>query len=244
MPLWLPDTVDREHVTLSGVAIDAADPHFVVTYHAPKGTIVYALGPADEIPGSGAGARVRGQPASLTFATSLFNEPHTLAPRRLRWRENGHTLSISSETFTGDDLLHIAWSFDPSSAPLRPFARTAAGACAKAGGSPEETVRSYVELLGRRDANALADCFADEVLGGADGSAAADFGSTLPTARVDDVRRLESIGGRISIGATWTFASDPGGPWSPRPTMFFLVGLDSGHWRIYEQGTAPFGPMP
>lgn len=62
--------------------------------------------------GSGDGTIVRGGRAILTFATSLFSDPNTPAPRRVSWQEGARTFSISSETHSGDDLLpraHADW---------------------------------------------------------------------------------------------------------------------------------------
>lgn len=245
-PRWLPDTIDRQHVTLSGLVADASDPRYVVTYGSARGTIVLALGPADEIAGSGYGTQVRGQSATLTFATALFSDPSTPAPRRLRWRESGNTLSISSETFSGDDVLHIAWSLDTHGAPLRSFTRSADGACAKAGGAPMDTVRAYVRLLGSGTRDELADCWADEVLGSPNTQPIDPTASlpTLPATTLDDIRIVGGLGGRTVVSASWTFAADPGSAWGPRPTRFFIVAPEAGRWRITEIGSAPMGPPP
>ncbi len=245
VPTWLPSTIDRDHVEVSGVAGGSSDPRFVLTYRAASGTIVLRLGPADDVIGSGYGTRVRGQPATLTFASSLFTDPHTPAPRRVLWHEGAHTLSISSETFTGDDLLHIAWSLDPSGAPAPRYAftRAAEGACAKPGASAADTVRAFVGLFGSGRGDAVLDCLTDGYVGSA-GPALGQLYASLPAATLDQVTAAGTVGGRQVVRASWTFASDPGGAWGPRPTRFFSLALGAGRWRISDQATAPLGPPP
>ena len=122
MPTWLPATLDRDHVELRDLRADPADPRYIVAYLAGAREIVLALGQVPQIAGSGYGMRVRGVPATLTFPISLWSDAATPAMRRVRWIERGRVLSISSDTFTGDDLLHVAWSLDPTTqlAPRTP----------------------------------------------------------------------------------------------------------------------------
>lgn len=238
-PTWLPASIDRDRVEVSVVG-DPADPRFTITYRSPQGTITYALGPTTDVAGgSGYGTRVRGVPATLTFDQSLWTDRTKPALRRVRWEERrpglsvaGTTLSISSETFSGDDLLHIAWSLDRAGSALANIPRPAPGTCAAA--DPVETVRKLLALLGSRNAAAVSDCFAEGGQGW----------ETLPPIRIDDARQVENVGGRPTVIASWTFSSDPGGAWGPRPTRFFQLGLEDGVWRIYEVGSAPIGPPP
>jgi hypothetical protein len=101
-------------------------------------------------------------------------------------------------------------------------------------------VRAYIELLSRRDLHALADCSALEWLGAHPGRQ----DPVLPEARDIVVRRLGELAGRPQVAGSWTFASEPGGPWSMKPNLFFTMGLEDGRWRIYEIGTAAYGPPP
>ena len=245
MPTWLPTPIDRSRVELRDLRADPADPRYVVAYLAGKREIVLALGQVSEIIGSGYGMRVRGVPATLTFPTSLWNDSTTPAMRRVRWSEDTRVLSISSETFTGDDLLHIAWSLDPTGqpAPANAYARLNEGACAKAGGAPEETVRALLALTGRHQRDAVLDCFANEYIGEASAGVGTMWGD-LPTATLNDTKQVSVTGGRPIIQASWTFASDAGGAWGTRPTRFFDLGLESGRWRIHALNSAAIGPPP
>jgi hypothetical protein len=243
-PTWMPSTVDRDHVDLRLVDPTPNAPRYVLAYLAPKAEIVLALGPISEVPGSGYGTRVRGVPATLTFSISLWTDP-TPAPRRVRWVEGGRVFSISSERFTGDDLLHIAWSLDPAGVPGPKFARSATGACA--GVAPEETTRHLVELIGTSQADAIVDCFPDEYVGATPAVSAAAFAGAwtgLPRGTVDSVQQVGTIGGRSVVQANWTFASEPGLAWNLHQTMFFTLGVDLGRWRIHEMGTGAVASPP
>lgn len=245
VPTWLPATVDRDQVELRDLRADPADPRYVVAYLAGKREIVLALGQMPQIDGSGYGMRVRGVPATLTFPTSLWNDMATPATRRVRWTERGHVLSISSDTFTGDDLLHVAWSLDPigQPAPANGYTRLNEGACAKVGGAPEETVRALMTLTGRHQRDAVLDCFANEYIGEASAGVGTMW-ADLPAATLNDTKLVSVTGGRPVIQASWTFASDAGGAWGTRPTRFFDLGLEAGRWRIHAINSAPIGPPP
>ncbi len=243
-PTWLPASVDRDHVELQGVVGDSSDPRFVLTYRGAKGAIVYALGAAAPIQGSGYGTSVRGVPATLTFAISLWSDPNTPAPRRVRWEEGGRTLSISSDTYSGDDLLHIAYQLEPAAPAKDAFPRLAPGACAKPGGSADETVRMLISLSGHQQVDAVTDCFGDIYLRAGAPNIGTIWSSNQPTATLDSTRQADGAGGRPVVIATWTFASDPGGAWGLRPMRFFTLGLENGAWRIQEIGTAAIGPPP
>lgn len=245
VPTWLPATLDREHVQLRDLRADPADPRYVVAYLDGKKEIVFALGQMPEIAGSGYGMRVRGVPATLTFPTSLWDDRTTPAMRRVRWSERGRVLSISSDTFSGDDLLHVAWSLDTAGqpAPANAYTRLDAGACAKAGGAPEDTVRALLTLTGGHQRDAVLDCFANEYIGEASAGVGTMWGD-LPAATLNDIRQVSITGGRPVIQATWAFASDPGGAWGTRPTRFFDLGLEAGRWRIHAINSAPVMPPP
>ena len=243
IPTWLPASIDRARVELRELRAYPADPRYIVAYLAGKKEIVLALGQVPEITGSGYGMRVRGVPATLTFPTSLWNDAATPAMRRVRWNEGGRVLSISSDTFTGDDLLHVAWSLDPTGqpAPANAYIRLNEGACAKVGGAPEETVRGLLTLTGLHQRDAVLDCFANEYIGEASAGVGTMWGD-LPTATLNDTKQVSVTGGRPIIQASWTFASDAGGAWGTRPTRFFDLGLESGRWRIHAINSAAIGP--
>ena len=245
MPTWLPAPIDRGRVELRDLRADPADPRYIVVYLADKREIVFALGQVPEVSGSGYGMRVRGMPATLTFPTSLWNDAATPAMRRVRWSESGRVLSISSDVFTGDDLLHVAWSLDPTGqpAPANPYTRMGDGACAKVGGAAEETVRALLALTGRHQRDAVLDCFANEYIGEVSAGVGTMW-ADLPEAKLSETKQVSVTGGRPVIQASWTFASDPGGAWGDRPTRFFDLGLESGRWRIHAINSAPVGPPP
>jgi hypothetical protein len=245
MPTWLPASIDRGRVELRDLRADPADPHYIVAYLAGNRDIVLALGQVPEITGSGYGMRVRGVPATLTFPVSLWSDAASPATRRVRWIERGRVLSISSDTFTGDDLLHVAWSLDPTTqpAPANAYTRLNEGACAKVGGAPEETVRALLALTGRHQRDAVLDCFANEYIGEASMGVGTMWGD-LPMAALSDAKQVSVTGGRPIIQASWAFATDPGGAWGTRPTRFFDLGLESGRWRIHAINSAPVGPPP
>ena len=245
MPTWLPAPIDRGRVELRDLRADPADPRYIVAYLAGAREIVLVLGQMPNIAGSGYGMRVRGVPATLTFPISLWSDAATPATRRVRWIESGRVLSISSDTFTGDDLLHVAWSLDPTGqpAPANPYTRTAEGTCAKVGGAPEETVRALLALTGQHQRDAVLDCFANEYIGEYGVGVGTGWGD-LPAATLSDTQQVSVTGGRPIIQASWAFASDPGGAWGDRPTRFFDLGLESGRWRIHAINSAPVGPPP
>lgn len=190
--------------------------------------------------GSGYGTSVRGTRATLTFATALFTDPNTPAPRRVRWQEGARTFSISSDTYSGDDLLHIAYQLEPAPLPSGASAPIDGGACAKPGGSAEDTIRALVALAGRQRPDAVNDCYGygyqyrDTNTGW----------SGLPTATLDSTEASAGPGGRTTVHATWSFARDPGGAWNLRSSMFFTFSQEGGVWRIQEMGTAANGPPP
>jgi hypothetical protein len=245
MPTWLPATIDRDHVELRDLRADPADPRYVVAYLAGAKEIVVALGQASDISGSGYGMRVRGVPATLTFPTSLWTDATKPATRRVRWIERGRVLSISSDAFTGDDLLHVAWSLDPTGQPppASVYTRLSEGACTKVGGAPEETVQALMTLTGRHQRDAVLDCFANEYIGEA-GAGVGTMWGDLPGATLNDTKQVSVTGGRPVIQASWTFVSDAGGAWGTRPTRFFDLGLEFGRWRIHAINSAPVGPPP
>src|SRR5439155_7527883 len=140
IPTWLPASLDRARVEVRGIGHgpDPADPVYRLAYVAPAGgTVLFALGPASDIPGSALGTRVRNSPAVLSFPSSLWSQPTKPAPHRIRWQEDRYVLSIESADFTGEDLLHIAWSLDHTGAPApkKPYTRVKPGVCAARGGS-------------------------------------------------------------------------------------------------------------
>jgi hypothetical protein len=66
----------------------------------------------------------------------------------------------------------------------------------------------------------------------------------MPTATIENTTVGDGPGGRTVVGATWTFASDPGGPFNLHQSMFFTLGQEAGVWRIQEGGTGAIGPPP
>jgi len=247
VPTWLPPSIDRTRVEVRGIGFGpagASDPVYTVAYLAPSGaTILFALGPASDIAGSGYGTRVRNSPAVLSFATILFSEPNKLESRRVRWQEGMYALRIDSDRFTGEDLLHIAWSLDRTGAPVpkNPYSRLKPGVCARAGAQPEDTVWLLLASVGGRDRDSVMDCFSLELLGEYPG-----YGgwADLPTTSNVTLQLPSQLGGRMVIPATWTFASDPGGAWGRQAFQVFVLGLENGAWRVYETGTAMYGPPP
>lgn len=247
VPTWLPPSIDRSRVEVRGIGVGpapASEPVYRVAYLAPSGaSILFALGPESDVPGSGIGTRVRNSPAVLSFETVLFSEPKKLALRRVRWQEGEHVLRIESDRFTGEDLLHIAWSLDRTGAPApkNAYTRVKPGVCAKEGGSPEDTVRLLLTFVGGRDRDSVLDCFSLELLG-----VYPEYGAWSDLPRASDVKLSPptAIAGRFVVGVTWLFARDPGGAWSQRPHHFFTLGQEDGRWRVYETATAAIGPPP
>lgn len=248
VPTWLPPSIDRTHAAVRDLGFGpagASDPLYAVVYVDPLSgaSIQFALGPATDIAGSGYGARVRNSPAVLSFETSLFSEPTKPAWRRVRWREGSYVLRIESDRFTGEDLLHIAWSLDRGGAPAvkNPYSRVKPGVCAKNGAAPEETVRLLLAFVGGRDRHAVMDCFSLELLGEYPGYGA---WADLPTTSNVALQPSSPVGGRMVIAASWSFASDPGGAWGHQAFQLFILGLEDGAWRVYETATAATGPPP
>jgi hypothetical protein len=221
-----------------------ADPIYRVAYVAPSGgTVLFALGPASDVPGSAIGTRVRNSPAVLSFSSSLWSEPAKPAPRQIRWAEDRYVLSIGSANFSGEDLLHIAWSLDQTGvpAPKNPYTRVKPGVCAVRGAAPDDTVKHLLSFVGGADPDAVMDCFSLELLGAQPGYRG---WADLPRASDVDLRSTAPLAGRVVIGAGWSFASDPGGAWGPQAFQFFTLGLEDGSWRVYETGTAAYAPPP
>jgi hypothetical protein len=247
VPTWMPPSIDRSRVEVRGIGFGpppASEPLYRVAYLAPSGaTILFGLGSESDVPGSGIGTRVRNSPAVLSFETILFSEPNKPALRRIRWQEGKHVLRIESDRFTGEDLLHIAWSLDRTGAPAPKnlYTRAKSGTCAAQGAAPEETVRRLLVLVGAGDRDTVRDCFSLELLGDYPG-----YGDWATLPRASDVKLSppSAIAGRFVIGASWRFASDPGGAWGPQPHHFFTLGLEDGGWRVYETATAAIGPPP
>lgn len=240
-PTWLPDGLDAD-VELAD--LNASPPRYSLTYlRGGDRTLRFAAGVSTETLGSSIGTRVRGVGASISFPTSLFTSPAPRVLRRLGWREGGIGYVIESEVLTGDTVLHVGWSLDRTGVP-HPITRTKIGSCASAT-SPEETVRNWVLALGRHSEETILDCFADDYY--VDGSGFAAFSAdTLPTATVDRVGPTSPIGGRMWIGVSWTFASDPGPlyPQGQRASLNYIVGLDGDRYRIFEGGTGAYAPPP
>lgn len=247
VPTWLPPSVDRTRVEVRGVGYGPqgpSDPTYRLAYVAPSGaTILFALGPESDIPGSGIGTRVRNSPAVLSFATILFSEPAKPAPRRVRWQEGKYVLRIESDRFSGEDLLHIAWSLDRTGAPAptNPYTRVKPGICAAHGAAPEETVRRLLAFVGGGDRDAVMDCFSLELLGDYPG-----YGGWAGLPRAGDVKLQPSqqLAGRFVVGVSWVFASDPGGAWGQQAHHFFTLGLADESWRVYETATAAIARLP
>lgn len=245
-PTWMPPVFSGVASQMSAVTTsNAADTTYVVSYTAGRDRVVFSLrstavpspSPAPGIQ-SGVGVTVRRSPAVLNFPADLFANPGAAGLRAVSWAEGSYALRIESETISGDDLLHIAWSLDQTGAPGPvPAARAKLGACADAA-SPETTARRLIALLGSHDRDALTDCFASEASGYAAGW------TDLPSATLDSMKSVEGAGGRSQLQVSWTFASDPGGAWNQRPTNFFLIARDDGVWRVFAVNTAPFPKAP
>ena len=243
LPTWLPPSVDRTRVEVRGIGNGptgpAADPHYTVAYVAPSGkAIIIGLGQESDTGISKIGTRVRNSPAVLSFGPTDSSGPW----KRIRWRENGYDFRIDSD-FSGDDLLHVAWSLDRAGAPAPKnlYTRVKPGVCAANGAAPEETVRRLLAFVGAGDRDSVLDCFSLELLGDYPG-----YGGWSDLPRASDVKMQapSALGGRFVIGAGWTFASDPGGAWGQQAHQFFTVGLEDGSWRVYETGTAAYAPPP
>jgi len=246
-PTWLPPIFSGVSSQMSAVKSSSlVDATYVVSYTAGRDRLLFSLGragaaspaPSPGVIVSGVGTLVRRSRAELNFSSDLFNAPRgTPGLRVVSWIEGDYGLRIESETISGDDLLHIAWSLDQTGAPgPGPATRVKPGACADAT-APEATLRRLVTLTGSHDADALADCFAFQ--GGAPG-----VWAELPSATLDSLRQVQGSGGRLQLQAQWTFSSNPGGAWNQRQSMFFMVGREDGLWRIFDATTAPFPTPP
>lgn len=244
VPTWLPASVDRTRVEVRGIGFGAtgpaADPRYTVAYVAPSGAaIIIGLGPETDIGNSKIGTRVRNSPAVLSFGTMEASGPW----KRIRWRENGYDLRVETDRFSGDDLLRVAWSLDRAGAPAprNLYTRVKPGVCAARGAAPDDTVRRLLALVGGGDRDAVLDCFSLELLGDLPG-----YGEWANLPRVSDIKLQPSseLGGRIVVGASWSFASDPGGAWGRQGSQFFVLGVEDGSWRVYETATAMAAPPP
>ena len=243
MPTWLPPSVDRSRVQLRELVVTPADPRYVVAYVAPDGAEVnVALGPTpDWRPGDSAiGTRVRNSNAALIYVGGWPATPAAQVLRKARWVEGSYVLRIESERFTGEDLLHVAWSLDRAGAPApkNPYVRLKPGVCAARDAAPEETIR---RLIGSGDRDAVLDCFSLELLGDYPG-----YGGWADLPRTSDPKLEPSgeTGGRVVIGAGWLFASNPGVAWTQKAHQFFVLGLEDGSWRVYETATAWYSSLP
>jgi len=249
VPTWLPPSIDRTRVEVRGIGFGpggSSDPLYSVAYVASSGaTILFALGPiSDTATGDSAiGTRVRNSGAALIYVGGWPATSGAVVTRRVRWQEGNHVLRIESDRFAGEDLLHAAWSLDPTGAPApkNPYSRVKPGVCAIGGAPPEDTVRLLLSFVGGRDRHSVLDCFSLELLGEYPGYGA---WADLPTASNVVLRLPSGVGGRVVIGASWSFASDPGGAWGRQAFQFFTLGLENGAWRVYETATAAIGPPP
>jgi hypothetical protein len=243
-PVWIPGVLDRNHPTIVSVAEYPADPGYVISYKGEGRAIEFGMGDIGPPEGeSGIGTRVRRAPAVLRFPASLFAEPTKAATRVVRWSEAGRSLWISSSTFTGGDLLHVAWELDLVGAPpaAHPYQRVRDGACASAI-DPGATIDRLMSLIGSGDKDAVLDCFALDLI---DVSPAFGNWSTLPKAIERAQQTVGEVGGRFQVNGIWTFASEPAG-WTQgiRASQFFQVGPDGGRWRVFEVATAGYGSPP
>ncbi len=235
-PTWLPAVLDRDRVAVTTLGEDAADPRYVVSYSGGGRSIEFGMGNAPPAGGSGVGTRVRRSPAVLSFPSSLFTDPSAPLTRVVTWNESGRDLWISSATFPGGDLLHVAWALDETTAPAPKYVRVRDGACASTT-DPQETADHLMALIGSGDPDAVLDCFALDV-------GFANW-ATLPTTTDRMSRKLGEIGGRVYVGASWRFTSEPVG-WTQGSygSQFLQVGLEGGRWRVFEGGTAAYASPP
>jgi hypothetical protein len=244
-PTWLPPAFDGVQSGMGAwTGGRPADTYYAVSYAAGRDIVVFSMrGATATAPSpspavgqqSGFGAIVvRGSPAILEFPTDLFAHPNAGGLRVVSWTEGTYALRIESQTISGDDLLHIAWSLDQTGALGAPAARAKPGACADAA-TPEGTIRRLMALLGTTDRDALADCSAAQGMG---------VWTGLPPATLESIVPIEGAGGRRQLQVTWTFASDPGGPWGVHVTRFVLIGREDGLWRVFAVNSAPFPKAP
>ncbi len=246
-PTWMPPVFSAVSSQMSAVtSSNPADTTYVVSYTAGRDRVLFGLrsasvaspSPSPGVIMSGVGTLVRRSRAALSFSSDLFSAPPgTTSLRVVSWAEGAYGLRIESETISGDDLLHIAWSLDQTDAPgPGPVARVKPGACADAA-APETTIRHLITLIGSHEPDSIADCFAFQ--GGSPGAWA-----DLPAATFESIRLVPGAGGRRQLQTTWTFASNPGGAWNQRQTMFFMVSWEDGRWRIFDANSAPFPTPP
>jgi hypothetical protein len=239
MPTWLPASLDRDHVAIADLRVDAADARYVVTYSGAGRSIELGMGgagPGQTSGQSGLGTRVRRSSAVLSFPSSLGFDPSGPALRVIRWQEAGRVLWVSSSTFPGGDLLRVAWELDLATAPAALYHRVRDGACASTT-TPEDTIDRLMALIGSGDVDAVLDCFALDV-GFANWAA-------LPTTTDRAQRTGGFVGGRVYIQGTWTFTSEPVF-WTQgsKASQFFQLGLEGDRWRVFEVGTAGYGSPP
>ena len=236
-PTWLPAVLDRDHIAVGEVRVQAADPRYVVTYSGGGRSIEFGMGGSGPTQGqSGLGTRVRRSRAVLSFSPVLFSDPSAPEARTVRWQEGGRVLWISSSTFPGGDLLRVAWELDLSSAPAALYHRVRDGACASTT-RPEDTIDRLMALIGSGDQDAVLDCFALDV-------GLANWATLPPT--TDRARQtLGEVGGRVDVQGTWTFTSEPAF-WTQgsKASQFFQLGMEGGRWRVFEVGTAAYGSPP
>jgi len=239
MPTWLPAVVDRDHAAIGQLTGQVADPRYVVTYSGAGRTIEFGMGgagPGQTSGQSAIGTRVRRSSAVLSFPSSLFFDPSGPALRVVQWQEAGRVLWVSSSTFSGGDLLRVAWELDQSTAPAPLYIRVRDGACASTS-TPEDTIDRLMALIGSRDQDGVLDCFA------------LDMGfanwATLPTTTDRARRSVGAVGGRVYVQGTWSFTSEPV-LWTQgsKASQFFQLGLEGGRWRVFEVGTAAYGSPP
>src|SRR5688572_1300732 len=246
VPTWMPPSIDRSRVEVWGIGFGpapASEPQYTVAYVAPSGgTILFALGPTPDvvIGDSAIGTRVRNSGAALIYVGGWPATSGAVVTRKVRWIEGNHVLRIESDRFTGEDLLHIAWSLDRTGAPAPKniYTRAKPGVCAAKGAAPAETVRRLLAFVGAGDRDAVLDCFSLELLGDLPG-----YGGWADLPRTSDatVPAPTDLAGRVWIPATWKFANDPGGAWGQQAFQVFLLGLEDGSWRVYETATAMYG---
>jgi hypothetical protein len=186
---------------------------------------------------------VRNSAAALIYVGGWPATSGAQVLRRARWVEGNYVLRIESERFTGEDVLHVAWSLDRAGAPApkNPYTRAKPGVCAAKGAAPEDTVRRLLAFVGAGDRDSVLDCFSLELLGDYPGYSG---WSELPRASDVKMQAPSALGGRFVIGAGWTFASDPGGAWGQQAHQFFTLGHEDGSWRVYETATAAYAPPP
>jgi len=166
----------------------------------------------------------------------LSSDPSASAVRVVHWQEAGRDMWISSSSFTGGDLLRVAWELDLATAPAALYRRPRDGPCASTT-APEETIARLMAYIGSGDEDAVLDCFALDV-------GFANW-ATLPATTDRVQRRGGEVGGRVYVQGTWTFTKEPV-LWTQgsKASQFFQLGLEGGRWRVFETGTAAYGSPP